>query len=425
MSGTGGLQAMIGESVQQLVLPGSCVDTYYAGVSNVEKQCFPSRVQNKFYINLNSLSSGSESVLLFNPNQGVTDMILELQLPDLSAYPTLALNQGWGYRMINNLSFRYASAPQYFVQGEQHFISVMEACENGTKRDQLVQLGGQALLTDTDFADPNKRTAYVYIKIPSNSPRAHKPLPYPSDITTQPLQLTIQLQNWASVFLNSSTIPSSASAFQVARLNFRQVELNNSSDLLAQRENMSEKMYIYPLDRFEQRQVSVPLLANGQQQSVQLTGFRSGEIKSIVLWAVDNGNINQTTPTANWFNYLPLQNVVLTVNGDVRYDARDGYPAMWDLVTNSSSATWNNLVIASGSPNTATATTGYWCRIPMGQEASTLGNEFELTHGYSVMNSVLNLQVQLPINTNGYTLYATYWYSACLSFHAGQVDYIF
>jgi len=416
---------MIGESVQQLVLPGSCVDTYYAGVSNVEKQCFPSRVQNKFYITLNSKSPGSESALLFNPNQGVTDMVLELQLPaDLSGVAGLAINRGWGYRMIESLSFRYASAPQFFVQGPQHFISVMEACENGTKRDQLVQIGGQALLTPADFADPLKRTAYVYIKLPHNSPRAAKPLPYPSDLTTQPFQLTIQLADWTRVFLNGAAIPSGLQ-FKTAQLNYRQVELNNSADLLAQREDMSKMMYILPLDRFEQRQVAIPLQNNGLSQTVQLTGFRSGEIKNIVLWAVDNADI-AATPTGNWFNYLPLQNVVLTVNGDVRFDSRDGSAQMWDLVTNTSAASWSNTVITAGSPNTASPTNGFWTSIPMGQKAvDDIGNSFELTHGYSVMNSVLNLQVQLPANALGYTLYAAYWYSACLSFHSGQVDYVF
>jgi len=424
MSGSAGLQAMIGESVQTLVLPGSCVDTYYAGISNVEKQCFPSRVQNKFYITLNSARSGAENVLLFNPNAGLTDMVLTLQLPDLSGVAGLALNRGWGYRMLESLSFRYASAPQFFVQGQQHFISVMDSCENGVKRDQLVQLGGQALLTPADFADPVKRTAYVYIKFPHNSPKNNKPLPYTSDLTTQPFQTTIQLADWTRVFLNGSAISSGLQQFQTAQLCYRQVELNNSADYLAQRENMSKMMYIYPLDRFEQRQVAIPLLADGSTQSVQLTGFRSGEIKSIVLWAVDNADI-QATPTGNWFNYVPLQNVVLTVNGDVRYDGRLGSPAMWDLISNETSSSWNNTVITAGTPNTATATTGYWTKIPLGQKESTLANEFELTHGYSVMNSVLNLQIQVPANAAGYTLFAAYWYASCLSIHSGQVDFVF
>jgi hypothetical protein len=87
---------MIGESVQALVLPGSCVDTYYAGVSNTEKQCFPSKVQNKFYQSLTNFSSGSSSTVLVNPNQGITDILLELTLPTDVSGANIALNRGWG-----------------------------------------------------------------------------------------------------------------------------------------------------------------------------------------------------------------------------------------------------------------------------------------------------------------------------------------
>ena len=117
---------------------------------------------------------------------------------------------------------------------------------------------------------------------------------------------------------------------------------------------------------------------------------------------------------------------MLTVNGDVRYDARGSSAQMWDLVTNTSSASWNNNIITAGTPNTGAPANGYWTNIPMGQKAvDDIGNTFELCHGYSVMNSVLNLQFSLPDNALGYTLFAAYWYNSCLSFHAGQVDYVF
>ena len=90
------MQAMIGESVQDLVTPGSCVDTYYAGVSNTEKQCFPSKVNNKFYVGLTSLASGGSSTVLFNPMAGVTDVFLALTLPVDVSGANIALNRGWG-----------------------------------------------------------------------------------------------------------------------------------------------------------------------------------------------------------------------------------------------------------------------------------------------------------------------------------------
>jgi hypothetical protein len=413
-----GLQAIIGESVQSMVTPGSCIDTFYAGISNVEKQCFPSRVQNKFYIDFNSKNPGSTSVVTFNPNQGVTDIVVELQLPDLSGVVGLVANRGWGYKALKNISVRYGTAPQYFIASEQHLLSVLEQCDNATKRDQVFALGGPAMATAGALADLTNRTAYVYIKLFHNTPSIIKHLPYPTDLTTQPLQLTFELEDWSKLFVGGSAIPSNLQQFSVARVNFRQVELNNTNDLLAHRQNMSEKMYIYPLQRFEQRQVPIPVSGSGQSQSVQLTGFRSGEVSHIVLMAVDNADL----ANGNALNGQPLANVVLTVNGDVRYDARDQSSILWDLVTRAQSASWAN-TYWNGSAQVAS--TGYYLIIPMGQEANTLANEYELTHGYSVMNSVLNLQLQLPVSANGYTLYATYWYRSCLGITNGNVDYIF
>jgi hypothetical protein len=193
-------------------------------------------------------------------------------------------------------------------------------------------------------------------------------------------------------------------------MNFVQVELNNTNDLLAKREDMTEKMYIYPLNRFEQRQQQIPLLGDGSQQSVQLVGFRSGEITHIQLFAVANTDLTN----GNWLNSVPLQNVVLTINGDVRYDARDGMAQLVDITNRSTSAAWANTVT---DPTTLVQnpSTGYWLTIPLGQNRSTLGNQYELTHGFNVMNSVLNLQLQVPVKVGGYTLFAAYFYNSCLA----------
>jgi hypothetical protein len=417
------MQAVIGESVQSMLLPGEHVDTYYAGVSNTEKQAFPSRVQNKFYVDLNSKTAGGTSVVTFNPNQGVTDIVLELEIPDMSAIAGLQLAQSWGYRAIASMSFRYGTAPQYFVTGNQNFISVLASCEDTGKKQIIAELGGVACVQPSDFADPTNRKAYVYLKLPHNTPNSKKHLPYTSDLTTQPLQITIELLDWAKLFGGSVAARAAAAAlgspgFTNARVNFKQVELNNAGDLLAHRENMTEKMYVYPLHRFEQRELQIPLKGDGSQQSVQLTGFRSGEVTNIVMWALDNGDLS-----GNWFNFQPISNTVLTINGDIRYDARDTSSVLWDALENPTPSAVSQVIV--NGTNAPTASSAYWLNIPMGQRASVLGNEYELNHGYSVMNSVLNLQLQLPVSANGYTLYVTYWYNSSLTIHNGNVDYAF
>jgi hypothetical protein len=66
---------------------------------------------------------------------------------------------------------------------------VLSDCEDSAKRDEMLFLGGQALnpvnpITGAnDFASVAKRTAYVYIKCPWNSPSAQeKPLPIETDL---------------------------------------------------------------------------------------------------------------------------------------------------------------------------------------------------------------------------------------------------
>lgn len=89
------MNTVIGESVQSMVLPGFTKDTVYAGVSNVVKERYPTKVQNKFYQSFNSTAQGSSSTVLFNPTQAVSDIFVELVLPDVSGVD-IALNRGWG-----------------------------------------------------------------------------------------------------------------------------------------------------------------------------------------------------------------------------------------------------------------------------------------------------------------------------------------
>jgi hypothetical protein len=90
-------------------------------------------------------------------------------------------SQGIKDRAIKQISYRYASAAQYFVGGQQHALSVLESCEDSGKRDYVWALGGQAL-SGADFSNPALLKAYVYIKLPHNTPSALKALPYPSDL---------------------------------------------------------------------------------------------------------------------------------------------------------------------------------------------------------------------------------------------------
>jgi len=155
------------------------VDTYYYGETNMEKQAYPSVVNTRFVQQFTNLGAGS-SQFIISPQGGVSDIIMQFVTP-AAAYTTLALNQGWGYSLVNRISVRYGSSAQYFFSGPQMFLQNLIDCENSQKADDISRLGGNAL-AGAACAGAN---AYVYLKLPHNSIRATgKPLPFPSDLNT-------------------------------------------------------------------------------------------------------------------------------------------------------------------------------------------------------------------------------------------------
>ena len=92
-------------NVQQSIRPGMSCDTYYATSENSEKQLHATVEDNRFFINLPSLNSGSSSTVTFNPSEGLAEVILTLQLPQPAGNggQGLALPEGWGYMMLRRI----------------------------------------------------------------------------------------------------------------------------------------------------------------------------------------------------------------------------------------------------------------------------------------------------------------------------------
>lgn len=418
----------IAESVQHAVVPGECKDLYYAGEENTHKQCFSALLDNRYVVDVPSKTGGSSSTIIFNPEQGVSDIVLTLRLPQ-QTYTGLALTQGWGYAMIKNIALRIGGSSLYYFTGQQMFLEAVSDCEDSVKRDILQFLGGQAMVQQSDFDDINKRTAYVYLKLPFNSPsQQEKPLPLATDLLTQPLQIIIEFNSFASVFLQNTAVASYSTppnAFDVAQVCFRQTHLADAGMLLARRENMNEKAYSYPLRYFPQTAFATTINATaGQEVQINLTGFRSGMVKEIVLWAVKNSDLGGGNP---WAWDLP-SDVRLLVNGLVYYDARSASHQLWSLIDRKASASVNTIGVA---PDATPASgqdfneyTSTWVVIPFSQRVEVNSGENIVESGLPIMNSVVNLTLKLP-NTATYTIFAEYRYASSLLFSKGSCEYVF
>jgi len=407
------------------------VDTYYYGESNLEKQAYPAVVNTRFVQNFTNLGAGS-SQFVISPQGGVSDIIAQFVTPAVSGsnYTTLALNQGWGYALIARLSVRYGSSAQYFFSGAQMYLQNLIDAENTQKAIDISTLGGNALAG----ASCANASAYVYIKLPHNSVRAAgKPLPFPSDLLVQPIVVTIELLSFNQVLVNQSgtanlNLTAGSSALAAAQLQVKQEMITDSSDLLARRVDMNSHAYTLPLMYFAQQETQIQVTSTSNitdKLSVNLTGFRAGEVKSIVLWLTTAANSTPGNGNYNPLNFQPINGVTLTYNGEIfsRFDV--GSAALWNLSCDEKTQTLTNVGLQTAGSVASTTTATPWVDCPFAQVCVPYDKEMKLIHGKPILNAVVNLEFQAPVASTAYVLHAMYLYNASLLCSRGSAEYIF
>lgn len=419
------MNAELVENVQDSIRPGEMVDTFYYGETNSEKQAYPCVVNNRFVQQFTNLSAGT-SQFVISPNQGVSDIVLYFRMGATGTITNSLLPAGWAYSLVNRVSVRYGSSAQYFFTGEQIFLQNLWDAEDGLKRDQLVTLGGAALDNAGLVAAANPE-GYVYLNLPHCSPRADgKPLPLPSDLLVQPIVITVELNPVASIFLGdgggaATNVPT---ALALAEMQVKQELMSDSADLLARRVDMNTHAYTYPLKYFPQQETQINLGVGGAGQSVNLTGFRAGEVRNILLWCTTSPNV-----AAQGSHYWsPITNIQLTYNGEVFYRSDSGSSQIWNLITDTKSAGFNNFQAGGGPPATwGTNVVTQWVDVPFAQVSVPYDKEIKLVHGKPILNAVVNLTFDAPAVAPGstVTLHAVYLYNASLLMSRGGAEYIF
>lgn len=431
------------ESIQQMVRPGKCVDVYYPDPDTAKKQCFRT-TQNTRYVQQFANLSGGSSVLTIPPNNGVQDIVLTFELADLSAGAAngLGLNRGWGYSLIKQVSFRYGGSSQYFLTGQQLLQNAVRMAPNGTARDDLLALGGSALSAAGLAAGPN--FAYVWLSLPHTVPTAEGKLPpLPSDLLTQQVQITVELYPVSSIFSVASgstgTIPT---ALASAEFQVQQVIFENQGDALARRVDMTTNALSYPIS-FVQQEVQIPVSVGVSPdvatKTVTLTGFRSGEVKSIQAWLTRDADF--TAAVKNPFRWIAPENIVLTYAGEIyaRFDA--GSSKLWNLVNGRLTPGLNDLTLADngagGGAGVITVTTpslDQWVEMPFAQSYDAITAHSMYMAGKPITNGIVNLQFTVPatypgtttpLDAGSYTLHVSYVYNGVLMFSQGTCDYVF
>jgi hypothetical protein len=426
---------MAAVSVQDMSRPGEELDLYYYDGETSKKQAFPTTQNTKYVQQFANLTGGS-SVFTIPPQNGIQDVVCEFVLPALSGtsgqLAAVALPRAWGYALIKQVSFRYGGSSQYFLTGDQIFQNALRRQPNRSAANSIATLGGNAATGADLSAGP--MTAAVVLTLPHNVPsgvgKAH---PLPTDLLTQQCQITVELNSVASIFGVAAAPPSGTVAILPAGLSsavfqVQQVMLNNQGDALARRVDMAANAYAFPCE-FVQQVQRIPLANTASEQSIVLTGFRSGEVKGIHCWLTRDadqvgGAAGAIYNPYEW--YLP-KSVVMTYAGDIYARYENASSPLWNLINGNKEPAFDNAVASDAGGGAVAFADGLstWVELPFAQTLVDEDSHYILAHGKPITNGIVNLAVTAPSAQADWKLNVSYIYNATLLFSQGTADYVF
>ena len=420
-------------SVQEMVRPGEALDLYYYSSETSKKQAFAT-TQNTKYVQELSNKSGGSSVFLFPPQNGVQDIVVSMSFAAPGANANLALPSGWAYGLVRSVSFRYAGTSQYLLTGDQLLQNALRDQTNRSSCDDLVNIGGNyASGTDLD----NSQTATIVLRLPhASASGVNKMLPFPSDCITQQIQVILELNPVSSIWTNlGGALPAACTTLSSAYFQVQQVMFNNMGDSLARRVDLSTKAYAFPVE-FVQQKVAINLQNSTAPQTVVLSGFRAGSVKSLQMWLTDNSD-QQTSSSGsatgwnvnNW--YVP-SSVECVYAGDIYARYNNGTGQLFNLLNSNKAPCFDlaNVSVGAGAINPPLPFLSQWLELPFAQALCDEDSHYILVHGKAITNGIINLNnlvvPYVSVGTGaGWTLNISYVYSATLLFSQGSCDYVF
>ena len=417
--------------IHSMVRPSKPYDLYYYDSETSKHQAFATTFNTRYVQDLPNKTGGTSSFIL-PPQNGYTDVILSATIAGPATTPgAIALPRGWLWALIDTVSFRYGGSSQYFLSGDQLLQNALRAQTSRSSCNDLLTLGGNsvsgATLVGTQYAS-------VVLTLPHNHPcGSGKKNPFPSDLLTQQILVQVTLRPIGSIFTNQtgSALPAWATALDTANFAVAQIMLNNQGDALARRVDMSQSVYAYPAE-FVQQVVRVPVANSASSQSLVLTGFRAGQVKSLECWLTRGADTTLGSSTSgstsgyNPFNWLLPSAFRVTYSGEVFANFQQGSSALWNLINNNKSSAFDSVTLAGASSAiTSTSSISQWVSAPFAQPLIDEDAHFIQISGRNITNGIINIDLTTPSAQSDWTLNVSYVYCCTILFSSGTADFVF
>lgn len=169
-----------------------------------------------------------------------------------------------------------------------------------------------------------------------------------------------------------------------------------------------------------QNEISIALQNTEEVQPLTLTGFRSGDVRSIFFWVED------TSDTLNKYNWVLPNDVQLSYNGTVIHNFKGTSSQIFDLMGSDVPSNFNNskLAITAGA-FTSTPIRTNWTNLPLSQIYEQLSASHLMVGGLKIENAVVNLQLRMPVKKSTYVAKFAYAYNSVLFVSGGTAEYIY
>ena len=317
------------------------------------------------------------------------------------------------------------------MSGQQLLAKVLRQVRTQSQATALLQLGGSAVYNAPggvagtgDFAI--NQYAYVVVPVWCMPGSDGLNVPLPADTLAQQVQITCTLNSPSQFWLNNGTAsPLPPAAFDTAVFQVEQLCMVDRGMAIANHVDLNTHELLMPIVFDQQElQVKIPVNSNvlASPFSATLTGFRSGQVKSIQCW------LTKDTDTANpllW--YAPAVATVLYAGTIYANYSVAGSSVIWNTLDGTKPPSNSYTKLTNNGPGnlfTATPVGSNYALLPF---ANPTGDDYSaevLTHGKPILNGLVNLQIVAP-TADAYTLHVTYIYNSTLVFSKSSAEFRF
>jgi hypothetical protein len=413
---------------------GKVEDLYYTDPDNCKVEAIPVEYNTRFTNDFTSKSSGT-STFIIPPGNGLKHIVISLGYNAASLAAQIgnnALPQGWGYSAIQQISFRIGGSSQYFMSGQQLLAKVLRQVRTQTQAQALLQLGGSAVGLNVTYGTAGtgdfavNQYAYVVVPVWCMPGADGLNVPLPADTLAQQVQITCTLNPPSAFWLNNGTAaPAPPAQFDVATFQVEQLCMVDRGMAIANHVDLNTHELLMPVV-FDQQELQVQIPANSNvltsPYGATLTGFRSGQVKSIQVWLTKN---NDAANPLLW--YAPAAVTVLYAGTIYANYSVAGSSVMFNTLdgTKPPAVSYTKLVANAGAAFTSVGgISSQYCLLPF---ANPTGDDYSaevLTHGKPILNGLVNLQIVAP-TADAYTLHVAYIYNSTLVFSKSSAEFRF